>query len=111
MSKTDVLINAKRLQITPSLPLGLKPSEIERTEEEKERERMQKSKGNESPRLRRGVREKQKDQEVPWRYILISVFSSENASGSLSAQKAQQIFISFLNPQLLFFYRTLSKLF
>lgn len=30
-SQTDVLINAGRLQITPSLPLGLKPSEIERT--------------------------------------------------------------------------------
>ncbi len=30
-SQTDVLINAGRLQITPSLPLGLKPSEMERT--------------------------------------------------------------------------------
>ena len=30
-SQTDVLINARRLQITPSLPLGLKPAEMERT--------------------------------------------------------------------------------
>lgn len=40
VSEFDVLINAQRLQITPSLPQGLKPSEIERTEEE-DRERMQ----------------------------------------------------------------------
>lgn len=32
LSQTDVLINAQRLQITPSLPQGLRPSEIERTE-------------------------------------------------------------------------------
>lgn len=30
-SQADVLINARRLQITPSLPMGLNLSEIERT--------------------------------------------------------------------------------
>lgn len=75
-SQTDVLINAWRLQITPSLPQGLKPSEMERTKggEGKNAEERQ---GNETcsmkaGRQREGESEKEKYVQLQPHQISVS---------------------------------------